>query len=127
MLENNEVMEIIDILKQNTFYGMEHSKSANDQIFSDSENKVLKAIAELNLATHYFAVAKSIYFSNYSELGRHEIDEVFRKFDVYVEEITRNICTNHSHQWSDIEFQALASTYEFSPLWINKSTNFSSQ
>ena len=47
------------------------------------------------------------------------IDNVLTKADIFIKEITSNIATNHSHQWSDIQYRELAKAYDNSVLCDN--------
>ncbi|NEZ46511.1 hypothetical protein FDF74_04685 [Clostridium niameyense] len=45
-----------------------------------------------------------IYQNNLEELENNSITNAFHRFNVFYDEVTTNIATNHSHQWSDIQF-----------------------
>ena len=74
----------------------------NEYLFS--ENNDTAAMFYLNLANSNVAIIKSIYYCNYEELARNDIEDLLHQFDVFVNEVTRNFSTNHSHQWSNIEY-----------------------
>lgn len=63
------------------------------------------AMFYLNLANTNVGIIKSIYYCNYEELAKDAIEDLFHQFDVFVTEVTRNFSTNHSHQWSNIEYE----------------------
>lgn len=46
------------------------------------------------------------------DLDRSEFTELIRKFDVYNNEVKSNIFTEHSQQWSDIEYRSLIKACE---------------
>lgn len=78
------------------------SHRVNDYLFE--QNNPTAAMFYLNLANSNVAIIKSIYYCNYNELARDDIEDLFHQFDVFVNEVTRNFSTNHSHQWSNIEY-----------------------
>ena len=62
--------------------------------------------------------SKSIYNIGIDD-HRDDIDNVLTKADIFIKEITNNIATNHSHQWSDIQYRELAKAYDNSVLCDN--------
>lgn len=82
------------------------ASDAHEQLFKDShskENEVVSALY-LNEAISLMSAAKAVYISNHETLEKYEIEELFNLFDVFKSEYLTNISTNHSHQWTDIEF-----------------------
>ncbi len=78
------------------------SYHVNDYLFK--QNNPTAAMFYLSLANTNVAIIKSIYYCNYNELAKDDIEDLFHQFDVFVNEVTRNFSTNHSHQWSNIEY-----------------------
>lgn len=84
------------------------SYRVNDYLFK--QNNPTAAMFYLNLANSNVAIIKSIYYCNYNELARNDMEDLFHQFDVFVNEVTRNFSTNHSHQWSNIEYNEFMDT-----------------
>lgn len=107
--------KLISILQSEMFSFMTNAKSAKDIVFTDDIDKEIKCLAVLTRAISHLAYAKAIY-----QLGiddkRDTIDDVFLQSDIFISEITTNIETDHSHQWTDIEFNTLAQKYDCSEL-----------
>ena len=82
------------------------SEKAHTILFKDSNNTQNELVSStyLNKAISYMCSAKSIYICNYELLERDEIENIFSKFDAFESEFLSNISSNHSHQWTDIEF-----------------------
>lgn len=94
-------------------YGMMYAQHARDYIFDETMDNSI-ALSHLNIAATKFAAAESLYYSRIEVLENMEIEEIFRLFDVFVHELLTNISTNHSHQWTDIEFRSLKSVFDSS-------------
>lgn len=93
-------------LKVTVKSAMAYANRAHRLIFTDSPINIA-IIGYINHAGSLIETAKSIYISNYDMLEHNDIEDFFHQFDVFIAEVLNNIATNHSHQWSDIEFTAL--------------------
>lgn len=91
------------------------AEKAHNEIFTDNRSDVA-IVGYINAAYSCSCAARAVYISNIEELEHYDIDEFFHQFDVYVEEVLNNIADNHSHQWSDIEFEKLKEKYDYSVL-----------
>lgn len=98
-------------------------------LFADKSHKTLfqteidddlsKKITDLTCALAYLTEAHSLYCDaetflkdNIETLGdRSEFTSLIHKFKVYNREVLNNVRTNHSHQWSDIEFRSFADSF----------------
>ena len=97
-------------LVQNAMF---YAQKAHDFVFDDScENYV--AGLYLNIAATKFSSAEAMYYSRIDILERAEAEEIFRLFDVFMNEFLTNIRTDHSHQWTDIEFERLKEAFDSS-------------
>lgn len=85
-----------------------------ENIFSEnSTQKVPVALAYLTEAHTYFANAEIYLFENSSVLGeRAEFDDLIHRFSVFNKELLNNACTDHSHQWTDIEFRNFVNSFK---------------
>lgn len=93
---------------------MADAKYAHDLIFD--EKKFTAALAYLNSSIAKFSAAEALCYAQYDELNCSDIDAVFHQFQVFSNEMLRNIRTDHSHQWTDIEYQRLVELFDASPL-----------
>ena len=102
-------------LKKLSKHAMLLAEKAHNAIFVEDRND--SAITGyVNAAYSLACAAQSVYSSNIEELEHNDIDEFFHQFGVFVEEVLDNIAANHSHQWSDIEFEKLKEKYDYSVL-----------
>ncbi len=92
--------------------GYYNAQSAHDAIF-DERKPMEKSVVfgYLAIANSYINSAKAVYICR-EELNRQEFDEFFNKFRTYSDEVMSSISTNHSPQWSNIEFTSLNEAYE---------------
>lgn len=90
---------------------MLYAKDAHDCVFDKSVSDSV-AMAYLNLAASKIATAESFYYSNLEDLEHSDIEEIFAKFDTFAREMLSNYRTDHSHQWTDIEYEALKAVFD---------------
>lgn len=100
--------------------GMFYASYANDFIFDDSVDNTI-AISYLNIAVSKFSAAEAFYYSNFDILERDEAETIFAQFETFAREFLNNVRTDHSHQWTDIEYEKLKELYENSALVSKKS------
>ena len=86
------------------------AKDCHEILFRDEdnvENKIneIIAAAHLNKAISFMAAAKSLYISSYEILANNEVEKLFAEFSAFESEFLQNLRTDHSHQWTDIQFQ----------------------
>lgn len=96
----------IEYLKQTISHALSISSQGHEILFKDSHNKQNELIAAvyINKAISLISTAKAIYISNIEKLERTEVEDIFNSFDVFESEFLTNLSTDHSHQWTDIEF-----------------------
>lgn len=107
MTDDTKIMLFkIEYLKKLLKKSLRVSSTAHEILFKDSFDKQNQLIAAtyLNKAISLISEAKAIYISNIEQLERSEVKEIFHCFDVFESEFLNNLSTNHSHQWTDIEF-----------------------
>lgn len=92
--------ELVKLIKDS----LNSAAKAHDILFDSVEEKETIAALYLNKAISLMAAARSIYVSDYEILQRTEIENIFTSFSVFESEFLNNIATNHSHQWTNIEF-----------------------
>ena len=100
-------LQQIEFIKRTIREALETSKTCNEILFKDSFNKTNELVAAtyLNKAISLISSVKSIYYSNLAELENNEVEGILFQFDTYSSEFLNNLSTDHSHQWTDIEFE----------------------
>lgn len=93
--------------------GMLYAKQAHDYIFDESVDDML-AVSYLNIAVSKFSAAESLYYSRINELEERDTETLFHLFNVLARELMQNVRTNHSHQWTDIEYEKLKNAFDHS-------------
>ena len=112
---NEKELELIKRIKYEAICLMYSCKESRNIIFSDQNNKEIKCLAKLVVAQGHLSCIKSIYFTSIDD-KRESIDKFIYQSDTFIDEITNNIATDHSHQWTDIEYLKLAEIYDYSVL-----------
>ena len=90
--------------------GYHNAKQAHSEIFSGRKNCSV-IIGHLSIASSHINAARAIYVCN-EVLTHYEFDPFFHAFSTFSDEVMTNIRTDHSHQWSDIEFQRFHDSYQ---------------
>ena len=103
--------ELINVLKNFVRSSFHDARHAHDCIF-DKNCPVEVALAYLNKAIAEHCCCDSLYYAQYDQLVRGEYEEYSNQFSVFAEELLNNVRTNHSHQWTDIEFEKLKDIYD---------------
>lgn len=109
-MENHS--QLINSLGSLAVSAMDYAKKAHDSVFKDRD---IGAIAYLSLAGSKIAIFQAIYISNHDVLERFEIDKFLHQYEVFAEEMAKNYATDHSQQWTDIEFNRLKEAFELLP------------
>ena len=102
---------LITALKLLIRSAMLYSDQAHKAVFNEKEGELAGAIY-LQRASAKMAAAEAVYYSNYEILARDEAEDVFRQFDEFADELTEDFATNHSQQWTDIEYDRLKETFD---------------
>lgn len=111
-MEENE-FNLIEDFKQLMRRAMVYAEKAHKFVF-DEKTDISLAISYLNVACSKFASAESLYYARYDVLERHEAESIFHLFEVFMTEFLTNARTDHSHQWTDIEFERLKDAFYYS-------------
>lgn len=110
---NNDDLVLIKNFKSLMRRAMLFAQYSHDYVFDEKiDNSV--AVANLNVAASKFASAESLYYSCINVLEREEAEDIFHLFNAYMQELLNNYRDNHSHQWTDIEFQRLKEFFDSS-------------
>ena len=99
-------MYLIETLKRYIRISFLDAKRAHDAVF-EAHKKDLAGVAYLQLASSQMAVAEAIYHSHYDILARQEAEDIFNQFGTFADELITDFATEHSHQWTDIEYLRL--------------------
>jgi hypothetical protein len=110
---HSEDFTLIENFKSLMRQAMLYAQYSHDCIFDESVNNSV-AISYLNVAASKFAASEALYYSQFAVLERDEAEEIFHLFDSYMSELLTNYKTDHSHQWTDIEFNRLKETFDSS-------------
>ena len=71
------------------------------------------ALAYLTEAHNYYVNAETLLADNVELFDiRSEFENLFHRFSVYNKELLTNARTDHSHQWSDIEFRNFVESFK---------------
>ncbi len=89
----------------------DNAKHAHVEIFKEKADKAV-AIGLLSICTAYSSAAHALYMANHETLERDELNDLFFEFQVFVKEAMDSYRTNHSHQWTDIQFRRLKEKYD---------------
>ncbi len=98
----------------------------NDALFTDRIEKRMNevvATAFLGKASAKMAAAEALYHSNYELLANDETEAVFTQFDVFSDEVLVSFCEDHSHQWSNIEYNRLMELFDDCPYAMESVAN----
>lgn len=89
-------------------------KTLFESVFSEGEPwKFPVSLAYLTQAHTYFVNAEVYLSENISVFGeRDEFDELIHRFSVFNKELLDNARTDHSHQWTDIEFRDFVGSFK---------------
>lgn len=109
---NNDDLVLIKNFKSLMRRAMLFAQYSHDYVFDEKIDN--SAEANLNVAASKFASAESLYYSCINVLEREEAEDIFHLFDAYMQELLNNYRDNHSHQWTDIEFQRLKEFFDSS-------------
>ena len=113
-------IELIEDFKHNIQSSMFNAETARNHALSNSSNKIIACITSINLSLYYMSIAKSLYLNNSDILKRPEIDDIINQYEVFIREISSNLSNDHSHQWTDIEYQSLAEKFDNSVVGCDK-------
>lgn len=102
-------------------------KSHKTLFQTEIDDDLIKKSSDLTCALAYLTEAHSLYCDaevflkdNIETLDdRPEFTSLIHRFKVYNREVLNNVRTNHSHQWSDIEFRAFADSFLDAGILLN--------
>lgn len=99
---NDEYIDY-ETLKDLFIDAVEHAREANRLVFEGSDRAEFAAVGEMACA---YSDARSMWL--YTKLNLNaahsEFDQFMTRMSIYQHELSSNVSSNHSHQWSNIEF-----------------------
>lgn len=112
-MERSTETHIIEKLKSMSHAAMLYAQKSHDYVFDENPSA---AALFLSLAASKASAINAIYHAHYDQLQRQEVEDFLYQFDVFLEEIATNYATNHSQQWTSIQYQKLKRIFEDSSL-----------
>lgn len=106
-------LEMIEIFKSFVTSAMQYAIKSHETLFNE-DCDISVSLAYLNAAISRFSSAEALYYAQFDKLEREEAEDLFHQFNVYTDEFLTNVETDHSHQWTDIEFNKLNDIFESS-------------
>lgn len=97
-------------------FSAKHLSELAVQHLSKNPPNEAKAALLVNQASSYAAAAYAIYHSHYDRLEHSDIDDVFKTFFAFADELLQNVSESHNHQWSSLEFEKFTKAFEHSCL-----------
>lgn len=87
------------------------SVKANEVLARDtrSDRNQTNALLTINQAFSVMQAARAVYVSNHATLENLGFETVMYKFGVFANEALTNLLTDHSHQWTFLEFDVYES------------------
>ena len=111
-------LEIFEYQKDSIFKlikeALSSSTQAKELLLEDIDSKDNETLAALLVGNALSSIntAQAIYVSNIKSLDRHELEEIFERFNEFQSEFFENITSDHSHQWTFIEYDAFKDSVE---------------
>ncbi|UZT82851.1 hypothetical protein [Caproicibacterium sp. BJN0003] len=99
-------IQIIESFKQLVRSAVLYAKQADDYAMPDNTN-LPAAIAYLQRASSKMSAAEALYWAQHEILMRNEAEIIFKQFDAFADELVHDYATDHSQQWTDIQFNKL--------------------
>ncbi|MEI8200742.1 MAG: hypothetical protein WCG21_11830 [Eubacteriales bacterium] len=104
-VSSDKFLQLQDALKGLFISAMLSTKFCYESLFEEGGDEHPEIILPLlNDATSSVNTMRAIYITFYDDIAHQEFDEFFQHFDVFKDEVLTNFRTNHSHQWSSIEY-----------------------
>lgn len=105
---------LIEDFKELMRHAMLYAENAHDYIFDDKVDNMI-AISYLNMAASKFSAAQALYCAQREILENGDAEKIFHLFETFAAELLNSVRTDHSRQWTSIEFERLREAFDFSP------------
>lgn len=111
MIENLERFEyLVKEMKRLAGCAMIQAKQVEDAAFK-RPFKEIEVLALISAAQATISTLEAIYISNHDDLEHDDIETFIHRFNTFLDEARTNTITDHSQQWTDIEFDKLQEAY----------------
>lgn len=119
----SHITEAITTLAVSALWDAKRAVSTlGDSLDSDTLRHESGAVAFVLQGFTKIQTAYSVYLVSCEEAGEWDVFEsIVHQYDVFTHEITDNLATDHSHQWSSIEAERLFELSEGTPFEIKRS------
>ena len=107
-----DTQDFISKIKPLIMGGYYASKKALEIIDSSDDKTTPLAIYKLNQSIYYMSSAKALYLSQVKQT-RYELDDIFSTYELYLEEFTNSVITNHNHGHTNSYFNTFAEAVDF--------------
>lgn len=104
------MIEALTLLKAATRDAMSYAQISHEAVLAGNENPLVAA-SYANAALAKCSLVEALYYTKYED-SNTELEIFFLKLHTYVNEVLRNIRTDHSHQWSDLEYHELEEQFQ---------------
>ncbi|KRL40755.1 hypothetical protein [Liquorilactobacillus nagelii] len=107
----DEIDQFVPMLSHLLQKAMGHARNAKRTLFLTG-NETYKYEAASSYATLAYSDFQSFWLisKTHETLDRYEFDDLMPQVTTFCDEILENLATNHSQQWSDIEYKRLVQT-----------------
>lgn len=107
-MDSIEIKEIFKNYVRSSFYD---ARYAHNCIFDENCSTEI-ALSYLNKAIAEQCGCDSLYYAQYEYLCTSEYENYSHQFAIFSNEFLNNVRTNHSHQWTNLEFEKLKKIYD---------------
>lgn len=105
MIDSVRLIDVSKRLIKETFFEAQNAHNFLFENYRDERSELISGIL-LNNAISTYGSLKAFYYSNLDVLEDSRVETLLYKFEVFRNEFLNNISSGHSHQWTDIEFEA---------------------
>lgn len=105
----DEMEQSFSEMKQLLQSAFRHARRANEYVSNYGERGEFAAAGEASCAYSDFR-ALWLYTKVKPDFDRSDFDDLMNKASVFQHELSTNVATTHSHQWTDIEYGSLVKT-----------------
>ena len=85
---------------------------AHKYALSENDYSRQASLAYATRASAFITSAEVMYYCNFEINQRYDFDNLFLAFDTFISELLDAYATDHSVQWTGIEFDALEQLYQ---------------
>ena len=105
----NYSIEKLTKLVQSAYHSANY---AHKYALSENDYSRQASLAYATRASAFITSAEAMYYCNFEINQRYDFDNLFLAFDTFISELLDSYATDHSVQWTDIEFNTLEQLYQ---------------